>query len=57
MRLYQGQHRAYGGVDLHARTMDLCVLDQDGRTLLHQDIPAAEPSPNGTRLPGVSQHR
>ena len=39
MRLYQAQHRAYCGVDLHARTMFLCVLDRDGRTLLHQDIP------------------
>ena len=27
MRLYQAQHRAYCGVDLHARTMFLCVLD------------------------------
>jgi hypothetical protein len=26
MRLYQGQHRAYCGVDLHARTLYLCVL-------------------------------
>ena len=26
MRLYQAQHRAYCGVDLHARTMYLCVL-------------------------------
>jgi hypothetical protein len=26
MILYQGQHRAYCGVDLHARTMYLCVL-------------------------------
>ncbi|QDV32985.1 hypothetical protein ElP_08270 [Tautonia plasticadhaerens] len=40
MRPYQGQHRAYCGVDLHARTMYLCILDPDGRTLLHRDIPA-----------------
>jgi hypothetical protein len=39
MRLYQAQHRAYCGVDLHARAMFLCVLDRDGRTLLHHDIP------------------
>ena len=39
MRLYQGQHRAYCGVDLHARTMYLCVLDHDGRTLLHRTSP------------------
>ena len=35
-----GQHQAYCGVDLHARTMFLCVLDPQGRTLLHRDIPA-----------------
>lgn len=40
MRLYQVQHQAYCGVDLHARTMYLCILDQQGRTLLHQDVPA-----------------
>jgi transposase len=40
MRLYQGQHRAYCGVDLHARSMFLCILDPQGRTLLHEDLPA-----------------
>ncbi len=39
MRLYQQQHQAYCGVDLHARTMYLCVLDHQGNTLLHQDLP------------------
>ena len=52
MRLYQGQHRAYCGVDLHARTMYLCVLDHDGRTLLHEDIPATKDGlPRGHRAP------
>jgi transposase len=41
MRLYQARHRAYCGVDLHARTMFLCVLDHDGGTLLHLDCPAS----------------
>ena len=40
MRPYRGQHRAYCGVDLHARTMFLCVLDPAGGTLLHEDVPA-----------------
>ena len=40
MRLYQQQHQTYCGVDLHARTMYLCVLDPQGNTLLHQDLPA-----------------
>jgi hypothetical protein len=28
MRFYDRQHRYYAGIDLHARTMHLCVLDQ-----------------------------
>src|SRR3954452_15278792 len=40
MRLYQAQHRAYCGVDLHARSMFLCITDHQGRTLLHEDVPA-----------------
>src|SRR5262249_53628137 len=42
MRLYQAQHRAYCGVDPHARTMFLCILAHDGRPLLHEDIPATK---------------
>ena len=30
MRFYQGQHRFYCGIDLHARTMYLCILEHDG---------------------------
>ncbi|HSX81065.1 MAG TPA: transposase [Candidatus Saccharimonadia bacterium] len=30
----------YCGIDLHARTMDLCILDQAGETLLHRNMPA-----------------
>src|SRR5262245_37486807 len=40
MRFYQQQHRFYCGVDLHARCMYLCVLDQAGQTLLHRNFPA-----------------
>jgi transposase len=42
MRFYNQAHRFYCGVDLHARTLYLCVLDQAGATLLHQEV-AAEP--------------
>jgi hypothetical protein len=31
MRFYTGQHRFYCGVDLHARTMCLCILDRERR--------------------------
>ena len=34
MRFYKQPHRFYCGVDLHARCMYLCVLDQAGRDAL-----------------------
>ena len=41
MRFYTRQHRFYCGVDLHARSMYVCVLDQDGSVLVSKDIPTA----------------
>ena len=38
MRFYTGQHTHYCGIDLHARTMSLCVLNQAGEILLEQTI-------------------
>ena len=38
MRFYTRQHRHYCGIDLHARTMYLCVLDAAGTVLLHRNI-------------------
>ena len=40
MRFYTTQHPFYCGIDLHARTMYLCILDQAGETLLHRNMPA-----------------
>ena len=40
MRFYNHQHRFYCGVDRHARTMYVCVLDQAGNIVLHKDLPA-----------------
>jgi transposase len=40
MRLYTQQHRFYAGVDLHARSMFLHVLDQSGQTVFARDLPA-----------------
>ena len=34
MRFYNQQHRFYCGVDLHARTLSLHILDTDGKTVL-----------------------
>lgn len=38
MRFYTRQHKHYCGIDLHARTMYLCVLDQGAEVLLQQNI-------------------
>jgi transposase len=40
MRFYNQQHRYYCGIDLHARSMYLCILDHAGTILLHQNFPA-----------------
>ena len=40
MRFYTTQHPFYCGIDLHARTMYLCILNQAGATLLHRNMPA-----------------
>ncbi len=39
MRFYTGQHRFYCGVDLHARTMHVCVLDHDGQAVFDKNLP------------------
>lgn len=39
MRFYQRQHGFYCGVDLHARTMHVCVVDADGLTREHVNLP------------------
>ena len=41
MRFYTGQHRFYCGVDLHARTMYLCILDQGGQVVFDKNLPAS----------------
>jgi hypothetical protein len=40
-RFYTKQHQFYCGIDLHARTMYVCVLNRDGEVLLHRHMKAA----------------
>jgi len=40
MRFYNQQHRFYCGVDLHARTLSLCLLDASGSIVHHDSHPA-----------------
>jgi len=36
---YTEQHQFYCGVDLHAKTMSLCIVNQADDTVLHREIP------------------
>jgi hypothetical protein len=38
MNFYTKQHKYYCGIDLHAKTMYLCILNQEGTIVLHRDI-------------------
>jgi transposase len=40
MRFYTKQHPFYCGIDLHARTMSICLLRQDGEVVLHRNMQA-----------------
>jgi hypothetical protein len=39
MRFYTQTHKYYCGIDLHARSMYLCILDQAGNILIHRNLP------------------
>src|SRR5215510_9904385 len=41
MRFYTNQHPFYCGIDLHARTMYVCILSQDGEVVLHRNMQAS----------------
>ena len=38
MRFYTQAHQHYCGIDLHAKTMYVCIVNQQGDMLLHQNI-------------------
>ncbi len=38
MNFYNVQHKYYCGIDLHAKAMYLCIIDNDGKTLVHRNI-------------------
>ena len=40
MRFYNRQHRHYCGIDLHVKTMYVCILDATGQMLVHRNVPA-----------------
>ena len=39
MRFYNNTHPFYCGIDLHARSLYVCIIDQAGKVLIHKEIP------------------
>src|SRR5215207_6912645 len=39
MNFYTQQHKQYCGIDLHAKAMYVCILDQSGTILVHKNLP------------------
>ena len=39
MRFYRENHQYHCGIDLHARSMYVCILDPDGEKAVHRQIP------------------
>lgn len=40
MRFYTHQHKHYCGIDLPARSLYVCMLDQAGPLLVHKNVAA-----------------
>ena len=38
MNFYNNTHPYYCGIDLHARLLYVCILDDKGNTCLHKEI-------------------
>ena len=41
MKFYTQTHQHYCGIDLHARSLYVCILDRDGTILTHKNISAS----------------
>lgn len=41
MNFYNNLHPYYCGIDLHARVLYVCILDENGQTLVHKEISAS----------------
>jgi hypothetical protein len=40
MRFYNRQHRHYCGIDLHVKTMYVCIVDSAGQVCVHRNVKA-----------------
>jgi len=43
MRFYKQQHIHYCGIDLHKKTMYLCIIDEHGEVVLHKNVRTRRP--------------
>ena len=43
MKFYNSQHEFYCGIDLHANSMHVCVVDQQGNKPLHRNFNTKAP--------------
>lgn len=55
MRFYSGHHQFYCGIDLHARQMYVCVLDESGQIVLHRNM-AARPAELSRTIAPYEEH-
>ena len=53
MRFYNRQHQYYCGIDLHVKTIYLCILDAAGQVLVHRNVPSTP----GAFLEAVAPYR
>lgn len=44
MRFYNRQHPYYCGIDLHVKTMYVCILDTTGQVLVPRNVPSTDPA-------------
>ena len=56
MRFYTMQHRFYCGIDLHARSMHVCILDNVGAVVFDRNLPCRPDSLLPARCHAFAAH-
>ena len=51
MKFYNKQHKYYCGIDLHAKKMYICVMNQMGKIIIHQNV---DTDPDASIMEGFS---
>ena len=57
MKFYKQQHEFYCGIDLHANSMHVCVVDHVGNKLLHKNFDTKKPERFLTAIRSYSKKR